>query len=353
MNPKLKHIYTGLKKNNLDLLFVTSAANISYLMDYPSRDSYLLISKKANIYFTDSRYTEEAKARLKGKAKIIEIKGPLFKMIADTSRKLGGRRIGFEETNLTFENYKRLKQALSQNMNLLPAASLIEAQREIKNNQEIKKIKEAARITIAAFGFIRKFLKPGVKEIEVAAELERFIRYKGAQASAFDIIVASGKNSSFPHHITSAKKIRNNEPVLIDVGVEYSGYKSDLTRVFFLGKMSSLYREIYEIVLQAQTKAINKIEPDVLINTIDTAARESIRQAGYAENFTHALGHGIGLETHEAPRVSGKNINALKPGMVLTVEPAIYLPGKFGVRLEDMVLVTRKGCVILSGSLNK
>jgi Xaa-Pro aminopeptidase len=353
MNPKLKNIFAQLEKENLQLLIVSSPYNISYLTNFPGRDSCLLISKKKNIFFTDSRYFERAKISLKKTIKVVKINAPISKMIADSCKNLRVKRVGFEEKSLNFGEYQRLKQALSQNINFVPTSNLIEKQRELKGREEIRKVKEATRITILAFRFIKGFLKPGIKEIEIAAELERFIRYNGAQASAFDIIVASGQNSTFPHHVTSSKRMGNNEPVLIDVGVEYLGYKSDLTRVFFLGKINTLYGEIYKIVLGAQAEAIAKIKPSVPVSLIDASAREYIVKKGYGEYFGHALGHGIGLEIHEAPRVNKENNGLLRAGMILTIEPAIYIPGKFGVRLEDMVLVTEKGCVVLSGALNK
>jgi Xaa-Pro aminopeptidase len=204
-----------------------------------------------------------------------------------------------------------------------------------------------------ALEFIKDFISVGRTEIEIAAELERFIRYNGASRSAFDIIVASGQNSSFPHHLTSQKKIKNNEPVLIDIGVDYLGYKSDLTRVFFLGKINSCLKRIYDIVVEAQNRAIKKIKPGVNISSIDAAARQYIAHQGFGSYFGHNLGHGVGIEVHEKPYISDKENGVLVPGMVLTVEPAIYLPNRFGIRVEDEILVTQKRCEVLSGALNK
>jgi Xaa-Pro aminopeptidase len=186
----------------------------------------------------------------------------------------------------------------------------------------------------------------------VAGELERFLRLSGASKASFDIIVASGPNSSFPHHRTGERVIRNNEPVLVDVGADYLGYKSDLTRVFFSGKINILYRNIQEIVFKARDLAIRGIKPGKLAKDIDGLARSYIAKKGYGKYFVHSLGHGVGLEVHEGPRLSSKSGNILKAGMVLTVEPAIYIPDKFGSRVEDMVIVTRKGCEVLSGILD-
>jgi len=352
MNPRIRTIHTKLKKENIDGLIISKQANISYLTGYISRDSCLLVSKNKTIYFTDSRYIEEAKHSLKDCA-IMQSNGPMMEAVTAACNKLGLKRIGFEEKYTSFAEYGKIKKSLDKTAELIPTQGLTEGQRQLKCQPELENMARAVEITIGALNFIEDFISPGKREIEIAAELERFIRYNGATSSSFGIIVASGPNSSYPHHMTSRRIIKSNEPVLIDIGVSFNGYKSDLTRVFFLGKINPLYRKIYAIVREAQGRAIKKIKPDTSISRIDAAARQFIAQKGYAKFFGHALGHGIGLEVHEEPRISGKENNKLKAGMVVTIEPAIYLPGRFGVRIEDMVLVTRKGHEVLSGSLNK
>jgi Xaa-Pro aminopeptidase len=225
--------------------------------------------------------------------------------------------------------------------------------RAIKRADEIAKIRKALKITALAIEFIRDFIRPGVKELEIAAELERFVRYQGAIGAAFDIIVASGANSCHPHHLPTSKRLADNDVVLIDLGVDYLGYKSDLTRVFFLGKINGLARRIYDLVLKSQEKAIKKIRPGVGADLIDAASRKYIDTKGYGKYFVHSLGHGVGINIHEDPCIASKSDDILREGMVFTVEPAVYLPGKFGIRIEDMVLVTKKGCEVLSGSINK
>ena len=353
MNSPIKNILARLKQENLDSLIISSSPNISYLTGFKSRDAYLLVSKKENIYITDSRYIEEVKRNIKISAIIKEPKRSVFKTIADACQNLSLKRIGFEEKYLPFAEYRKIKEELGKTGDLIPTWNLVEELRQIKSPQELAKIKKAVDITITALGFIKDLISPGKRELEIAGELERFIRYNGACSSAFDIIVASGPNSSFPHHITSQRKIENNGPVLIDIGVDYLGYKSDLTRVFFLGKINSEIRRIYNIVLKAQARAIREIKPAVFINRIDTIARQYITQKGYGGFFGHNLGHGIGLEVHEEPHISVKENVKLRGGEVFTIEPAIYLPDKFGIRIEDMVLVTEKGVELLSGNLNK
>ena len=350
---RLKNTYAALAQKYLDGLIVSQAANITYLTKFPSRDSYLLVSEKENLYFTDSRYIEEAKEALKGTVGLEKTNGSVFKLIADACLNLGLRRIGFEERHLAYAEHKKIQEGLGKKASLVPTHSLIEGFRQIKEPQEIAKIKKAIQITSKALKFIEKFIACGKKEIEVAAELERFIRYQGATSSSFAIIVGSGPNSSFPHHISGQRKIKLNEPLLIDLGVDYMGYKSDLTRVFFLDKISVLNQRVYDIVLEAQRRAIAQIRPGKKIAEIDALARQYITEKGYGGFFGHSLGHGIGLGVHEEPYISSKETSRLSPGMIFTVEPAIYLPNKFGIRIEDMVLVTDQGCKELSGAIHK
>jgi Xaa-Pro aminopeptidase len=352
MSSRLKNVYSQLKQRGLDGLLVSLPANISYLAESLSRDSYLLVSEKESVYFTDSRYTEEARAFLKDRIKLDECNGSVFKRIAETSQDLGLKRLGFEERYLPFGEFAKIKECGRGAFDLIPTHSIIEDKRQLKDDQEIEKIKQATKITALALEYIEKFIVCGVKEVEVAAEFERFIRYHGARAPAFDTIVASGPNSSQPHHLSGQRRLKNNEPVLIDLGVDYQGYKSDLTRVLFLGKITVLVRKVYDIVLKAQELAIKRIRPGAEMAAIDKVAREYIASKGYVKYFTHNLGHGFGLEVHEDPRISPNEASAIKPGMTFTIEPGIYLPGKFGVRIEDMVLITNRGCEVLSGAIH-
>lgn len=353
MFSRLLKIRRKLEEENLDGLLVSSPANITYLTEYLSRDSYLLVSKKGNIYFTDSRYTQEARALLKKDTEVRDASGSTFKTIARGIVDLGLKRVGFESRYLPYAEYKRIHIDLKRRALLIPAHSMVEELRQVKDAGEIETIREAVRICVKAMEFVRDFIAPGKKEIEVVAEMERFIRYQGASNSSFDIIVASGPHAAYPHHISGERKLSKSEPVLIDAGVEVKGYKSDLTRVYFLSKINGLIRGVYDIVRGAQLKAIEEIRPGAVISNIDQAARGYIAKKGFAPYFKHNLGHGLGLEVHELPNISPKSDIELEEGMVFTIEPGIYLPGKFGIRIEDMVLVTKKGCEVLSGALNK
>ncbi|MFA4983929.1 MAG: Xaa-Pro peptidase family protein [Candidatus Omnitrophota bacterium] len=352
MNARVKKIISGLKQEGLEGLVVSSPANISYLAEIRSRDSYLVLSKKECVYLADLRYTEELKSKLRGFS-LHKITASPLNAIAGVLKDLGVRRVGFESDHLSFFQCRRLKSGCPQNTKLIPTRGLVEQLREVKDAGEIAKIRKATSIASEALRHIRRFIVSGKREIEIAAELEHFIRYRGGYSASFEIIVASGPNSAFPHHQTSRRRLGRNEPVLIDMGVDYAGYKSDLTRVFFLGKINPLAKKIYGIVKEAAGRAFKKAKRTGIINQIDGAARQYITENGYGGFFGHNLGHGIGLEIHENPTISPRNNNRLKAGMVFTIEPAIYLPQKFGIRLEDIVLVTEKGAQLLSGALDK
>ncbi|MDD5236582.1 MAG: Xaa-Pro peptidase family protein [Candidatus Omnitrophica bacterium] len=352
MTDRIEKIPQELNLQGLDALLISSLPNIRYLTCYEARDAYLLVSAKKNVFITDFRYLYEARKNLKG-IQVQLINGSLFKTIARTAKELKIKRLGFESKNLVYAEQQKIREELDEKIGFLPTFDLIEGLRKIKSPQELKKIKTATRIATSAMQFAKRLLKPGLSEIDVVFEIERFIRLEHGCKPSFDIIVASGPNSSFPHHISSERKLLKNEPVLIDLGVDFQGYKSDLTRVFFLGKIPAYAREIYEIVLAALKSAISEIQAGNPVGSIDNKARHIIAQKGYAKNFGHALGHGIGLEVHEEPHIYGKSSEELTENMVFTIEPAIYLPGKFGIRIEDMVWVKQKGSEVLSGNLDK
>jgi Xaa-Pro aminopeptidase len=350
MNIRVKQLQKSLLKRSVAGILVTDPYNISYLAGYKCRDAYVLITGKSAVYITDGRYTQEMRKNLTGFT-VVDVKPSLARVLADLCRRYKIDRLGFEEHQVTYGAYNRLLKALP--AELVPLSGMVEALRLIKTPDEVEKIRVATQIAMQAYQYIHDFLKPGVKEIEVAGEIERFIRFEGATCASFDIIVASGPNAALPHYQTAERKLKAAEAVMIDMGVEYQGYKSDLTRVFFLGKINTLITRVYGIVKAAQARALAAIKPGVSSSRVDQAARQYISDKGYGRYFMHSLGHGVGLEVHEAPSISSKLEQVLRPGMVFTVEPGIYLPGKFGIRIEDMVLVTRKGCEVISGSLNK
>jgi len=352
MNLRLKKLFARLKPAGLDGLLLNVPANISYLLQYLSRDSYLLASPDGLIYITDSRYTSEARQHLTGMADIRTYKGNLFETIGGSCADLGIKRLGFEERFLPYAEFHKIKEKL-RGVQLLVGGGHVETLRQIKDAGELAKIRAAVTITLQALDFIQDFLQPGIRELEVAAELERFIRYAGAQQASFETIVAFGPNAAYPHHVTGSRKLQTGEMALIDMGVDYAGYKSDLTRTFILDRITLLARKVYDVVKKAQTRAIRAIRPGVRASILDGIARRYIAKHGFGRYFGHNLGHGVGLTIHEAPSLSPQSNILMEPGMVFTVEPGIYLPGKVGVRIEDMVRVTEKGAQVISGAVDQ
>lgn len=351
MAPRLERLHAILKRKHLNGILVSRQPNITYLTGFLSSDSYLLITPKQIFFITDSRYYQQARSQLEGVD--IRLNGrSVFNTIVNLAKDSKIKRLGFEVRGMDFAQYNQIKKLLG-SIHLIATQGLIEQLRNIKQPEEIAKINKAVSITVQALRYAQRIVRPGLAEIEVAGELARFIRYRGARTTSFEIIVASGKNSAFPHHLTSRRKLKTGECVFIDIGVDYQGYKSDLTRTFFLGRIPSKISKIYKIVRQAQAQAINRIKPGVKCCEIDRSARQYIVKHGYGGFFTHNLGHGIGLEIHEQPYLSTDNKAVIRPQMIFTVEPAIYLPGEFGVRIEDDVAVTKNGCEVLSGALNK
>ena len=339
-----------LKDLRCDGLLLNSRANIAYMAGFDAPEALLIITRRGMALITDFRYAADFRRRARPPLKIIEYKDGLFETAAGQLCRTDCRRVGFESRHLVFEACDILHRRCGRRISLVPLRETVEPLREIKTAGEVRLIKKALRINLKAFHFVEKRLRPGVTERAVAAELERFIRRHGARSGAFDIIVASGPNSSYPHAGVTDRRLRAGEPVIVDMGVDAEGYKCDLTRTFFLGKIPPIVRRVSGIVAEAQKISIQTIKPGVPLKVVDAAARNFITKKGYARQFGHALGHGVGLEIHEDPAVNNKNDRPARPGMVFTVEPGIYLRGRFGIRMEEMVLVTRAGVEVISGN---
>jgi len=357
MEPVLEKFSKKLKSLNLDGLLISHKENITYLNGFPVCDAYLLFTtkfkkkKKFGFFITDFRYWQQLKGNLKN-FYLKKINGSLFDLIVKISKYLQFKKLGFESKYLPYAEYEIIRAGLDPEVEFTPVMDLVESLREIKSLEEIQNIKNALQINIQAFHYAEKNIRLGIQERELAIRLENFIRKNGAEP-AFEIIVAFGENSSFPHHRSGQRRLSRNDVVLIDMGADFKGYKSDLTRVFFLGKIPSIVKKIHSIVVEAQKRAYSKIKEGVSLKEIDAQARGYIGEKGYRQYFGHALGHGVGLEIHEAPHLSSKNTGKLKEGMVFTLEPAIYLPHKFGIRIEDMFCLTKKGLEVLSAGLDK
>lgn len=335
---KLKERFEDLK---IDGILIANPFNRLYLSDFTGTSGYLLIGKNKSIIITDFRYIEQAHNQCTGYEIIDQGKDfykTLFKAIQDTNI----RNLGIEENHITLRQFGEYEKKLS-SIKLVPVRGEIKKFREIKDIMEISKIRKAAEITDNAFEHILKYIRPGITEKEIAIELEYFMKKQGASAVSFETIVASGERSSMPHGAASLKKIEYKDTVTLDFGCIYEGYCSDMTRTVFVGEAKKEMNDIYRIVLEAQQAALQVLKPGLLCKDVDACAREIISRYGYGENFGHGLGHSVGLEVHEEPAVSSKSERILEPGMVVTIEPGIYLEGVGGVRIEDLVLITESG----------
>ena len=347
MKERIKRLREKLNQENLDLLLVTALTNIRYLCGFTGSNGILLVSKDKAVFLTDFRYKEQVKKEVKG-AEIKIAQKELFSFLPEINL-LKGKRIkaGFEEKYLTFQLYQRLKTLLPQVL-WVPTENLVESLLVTKDEEEIKKIKKAADISAKVYQEVLQYLRPGVKESDISAELEYRIKRNGGTGSAFEPIVASGLRSAMPHARASSKTLKKGEFVTLDFGASYDGYVCDITRTVVLGNATPRQKKIYDLVLKAQTRAIESACSGMKGFELDKVSRDIIKKAGYQKYFGHGLGHGIGLLVHDSPGINTKSQEVLKPGMVITIEPGVYIPGWGGVRIEDDVLITRNGCKILT-----
>lgn len=350
MTNSLKQLRVLLKSSNIDAYLVQNNTNIRYLTGFPANESWLLVGPGRVVYITDFRYILEARKGLKRVA-VVQYTGSIYDTLYNLVKHAKIKRLGFDERHLTYAQFKKLKHLCPKGIHLVAVNNLVEQLRAVKNRSEIVLIKKALRIHRQAHNYLKRIIKPGISEQNVFSKLEHFVKSAGAGFS-FDPIVASGPNSCYPHAVVTKRKIRSNEPVLIDMGIDVEGYKSDLTRMFFLGKIPPLVKEVNDQVYCAQRKAIKHIKAGISVAEVDYEARNYLAKKGLEKYFGHALGHGVGLDIHEHPRLAQSDKTILREGMIITVEPAVYIPGRFGIRIEDMVLVTKKGCTILSDHIH-
>ncbi|KKI93001.1 Xaa-Pro dipeptidase [Bacillus sp. SA1-12] len=338
---KLEKIRNRFKELSIDGLLITSKFNRRYMTGFTGTAGVAVISLDKAVFITDFRYTEQAAKEVEG-FEIVKHTGPIIEEVAAVVKQLGIKRLGFEQDHLTYQAYTSYKNAIT-DTEFVPVSDAVEKLRLIKSSSEIKILKEAAEIADAAYKHILTFVKPGLKEIEVANELEFFMRKNGAESSSFDMIVASGYRSALPHGVASNKEIEKGDFVTLDFGAYYKGYCSDITRTFAVGQPSDELKNIYAIVLEAQMRGMNGIKPGMSGKEADALTRDYITQQGYGEYFGHSTGHGLGMEVHEGPALSFRSDAILEPGMVVTVEPGIYIAGLGGVRIEDDTVITESG----------
>lgn len=346
MQRRLEKFRSLLREKGRVAALIMKPENRLYLSGFTGSDGYLFISLEQAFLLTDSRYTEQARKQA-ACFTVLEHALKWEDKLAEIVRETGVSEIVFEKDYVTCAQLQNLQNKLPI-IGWLPEEGLVEKLRIIKDEQELALLRKAVALADQGFEHILTFIKPGKTEVEIAVELEFFLRRNGAEKAAFEFIVASGPRSSLPHGIASDKLIMTGEQVKMDFGAVFRGYHSDITRTVFVGQANDKFKEIYHIVLEAQERAIAAIAPGKTGKEIDRVARDFITAKGYKENFGHGLGHGVGLEIHEGPKVSTAGEEILEPGMVLTVEPGIYLPGWGGVRIEDMVLVTASGGEILT-----
>ena len=349
--PRLDHLRQRLADKGIDALLIQSHFNRRYLTGFTGTDGTLLVGPKAAYLLVDFRYTEQAQAQAAG-LEVVEAGGsagkkPLLTVVRDLLTDMGANRLGLEGNHLTFEQYTDLSAQLT-GVELLSAGGLVEALRAVKDAGELTIMRRAAAIADAAFDHILGFMRPGLSEREVALELEFFMRRQGAEGRSFDFIVASGPRSAMPHGVASEKLLAAGELVTLDYGCIYEGYCSDMTRTVMLGEPDAKQREIYEIVLGSQRAGVDGIKPDMPGKEADAVCREYIAARGYGDFFGHGTGHGVGLEIHEEPGVGSRSTRVLEPGMVITVEPGIYLAGWGGVRIEDSGVLTPSGVEVFT-----
>lgn len=342
MNDRVEAIRRRLEEEGADAFICYSHPNYRYLSGFTGSLAVLLISMERAVMMSDFRYRTQIAEEV-GEFDFVEIKGPPEETVIAQIKELNVSTLAFEARHLTYRNYAQLKQADSPE--LVPTEDWVEDLRAVKDESEVGLIERAASIAYAALAKAVEEIRPGMTEQEAANRINALIRSLGGKKEAFDLIVASGPRSAMPHGMSSERRIEAGEPIVIDIGAQFEGYHSDLTRTVWLDKMKSRQVvEIYSIVENAQAAAIGAIRPGMPCAEVDAVARDLIAEAGYGEFFGHGLGHGVGLEVHESPVISRLGKGNVKPGMVFTVEPGIYIPGVGGVRIEDMVVVTDDGC---------
>lgn len=347
-SPRTAKLRRLIKEQGAEALLVTNFKNVTYLTGFTGDDSYLLVTPKDEILLSDPRYTTQLEEECPGLN--LEIRQPGTSMLSSVEKVVGKAKVGklgIESSSMTVQLYNQLSEKLRK-VDLAPVDGLVEQLREIKDKEEIQLTREAVALAEKVFAIMKASLRGDQTERQIAANLEHEIRKNGGRSCSFPPIIAVGPRAALPHATPTDGTIDEDKFVLVDWGADFKGYKSDLTRVLFTGKAPAKMKKIYEVCLKAQLAAIEKIKPGAVMADVDNAARSVITKAGFGKEFGHGLGHGIGLDIHEAPRLAANQKRELRPGMIVTVEPGIYLPGFGGVRIEDDVLVTKDGHEVLS-----
>ena len=345
MNAKIQLLRNRMKAQNLQGMVVSNPTNIKYLTGIEA-EGVLLITLRENIYITDSRYIEavnsiitiEDEILVNDRRHLTQEDYETFFMFCEN--------VGFEEKYVTYYDYKTMMHMYK--VNLVETEGIIEKQREVKEDEEIENIKEACSITDRCFEHLKTYIKIGMTEKEIAFEIERYMKSRGADGNAFDPIVASGPNSSMPHAVPTDREIEYGDIILLDYGCKYKGYCSDMTRIMFVGAVKDEYKRIYELVLKNNENTLRDMKEGANIKVLTRSINDDLKING--QMAMHSPGHGVGLDIHESPIFNTNVDNLLKANMVVTVEPGVYITGRFGVRIEDTVLITKAACIALTKS---
>lgn len=348
VKPRVENIRRKLQELRLDALLITHLPNVRYLTGFSGTSGLCIIGKREAYFVTDFRYQEQSRHEVEA-YKIFIAKTTLFDAIKEQKLLRRWNRVGIEGNYLPYAEYQKLRK-LFPSVRFFPHADVVENFAMVKEKEEIKFIQKAASISDRVFKTILDLIRPGVRELEISAEISYLHKKYGADGDAFETIVASGPRSALPHGVASEKKIRAGELLTLDFGCVYHGYACDMTRTVAVGKPREKAKEIYQIVFDAQQKAIEAAKGGILAKELDAIARGYIESKGYGKYFGHSLGHGLGLQVHEPPRISSQSSYRLQEGNVITIEPGIYLPGFGGVRIEDDVVLLNGSCRVLNTS---
>ncbi|MCS6951578.1 MAG: Xaa-Pro peptidase family protein [Bryobacterales bacterium] len=341
-----RRLASQLAERRLEALLVCSAPNIRYLSGFTGSNALLVVTGDTAQLFTDPRY--RLQARSESDCGVTVARGPLLVAAARWIRRHRLRRVGFDPAHLPYSLFEQLDKELPERTRLTPAPGLVEGLRLVKSAEELARIRRSVETNSRAFAATLSLIRPGLRECELAAELEYQARKLGAERPAFDTIVASGPRSAHPHARPTANCLERNHLLLIDMGAVQDGYTSDMTRTLYLGRPGQRVRDVYRAVLEAQEAAIGAVRPGATAEGVDRAARLCLRKAGLARAFVHSTGHGLGLEVHEKPRLGKGDSTRLEAGMALTIEPGVYFEEFGGIRIEDTVVVTPHGCEVLT-----
>jgi Xaa-Pro aminopeptidase len=348
MNP-LETVAGGLARRKLDAMLVSAGPNVRYLTGFTGDNAALLVLPGRSILFTDPRFEiQSAQETAQARCRIKISRGPLMLDVAAAVKRAGARRIGYEPARMTCESFEFLKSKLPMRAALEPARGWIEELRMVKSPEELARIRRSVETNAEAFEQTVARVGPGIRESDLAAELEYRMRRLGAEKPSFDTIVAGGVRSALPHAQPTSARIENGQLVVVDMGALQDGYCSDMTRMLFLGIPGAKVKRMYRAVLQAQLAAIDAVHAGATTARVDGAARRVLKGYGLDRAFVHSTGHGLGLEIHEPPRVGKRDKTKLAAGMAITIEPGVYLENFGGIRIEDTVVVTETGCEILT-----